>query len=103
MHVLIQEDFPFDLEENQGDLQKAISKLDEVAAVEKIGGLSDKGKNLLKKLLSQYPGKRPTASEALKDPWFKEFIGEERMQPDPKILDNLRKFKVKFKDSILDK
>jgi len=59
--------------------------------------VSEEGKNLIRRLLVVDPNQRPTAEEALKDPWFVKFTniqkGSDEDKLDPNILQKMRQYK----------
>jgi calcium-dependent protein kinase len=58
--------------------------------------VSPEGKNLIKKLLEYNPEKRPSAKEALNDPWFKTVIKKDAGNINKEVMENLRKLNVLF-------
>ena len=72
-----------------------------VAGVYKFDGeewdqVSADAKNLVKKLLEYDPAKRPTAAEALNDPWVQSSTNKSQVSSEvsAKVLKNLRNFRV---------
>ena len=62
------------------------------------GTVSDEAKNFVAKLLEMDPAKRPTAEQALNDPWIKNRASEQVVdQPGAmRALKNLKSFRVKY-------
>jgi len=52
--------------------------------------ICDEAKSLIQRLLSKQPGDRPTAEQALADPWFEKALSDERLNQPMKIAPFMR-------------
>src|SRR3990167_5776937 len=97
MYLILGADFPFRGETQAITFEKIRKSSYNLKLTEQLRNLSEQGKQFLAKLLEKDPAKRPTATEALRDPWFDdlniEFNETGRTQITKTLLNKLRSFK----------
>lgn len=97
MYILLCGHPPFNGSNEKKILEKVLKGLYEFKDNE-WAGVSEKAKDLIKKMLTYEVDKRITAQEALNDPWFEEILGAEKIEDKPfalSTLKNLKNFRVK--------
>jgi calcium-dependent protein kinase len=76
------------------DIMNCVKKGQYSMSLPQFKEVSNEAKNLIKKMLEYNPEKRPSAKEALNDPWFKSVIKKDAGNINKEVMENLRKLNV---------